>query len=245
MNRNILLAVSAAALMGTLWAESPLNLQIHLGQAPTLVKEEPKQAHADAKPEETKQKAEKSQPKIAETDLEGRLKAIGAKLDADLNALLNARNKEIAAYKTRLFAHFEKMLKETQESGDLDAYEKWNDRKERFQKLRTFDNWAMMLSYVRENWRSSVNKTYFNGDDLRETSAPDFNELYSDSIKKAYQAADKAMEEVQRDALKQGNIKAATGIREWRRKTLPRNEATNRSLHPYPGFWGIISPTIF
>lgn len=233
MNRNILLAVSAATLMGTLWAESPLNIQINLGQAPTLVKEETKQAHADAKPEETKQKAEKPQPKIAKTDLEGRLKAIDTKLKADLDALLDARNKEIETYKTRLFAHFEKMLKETQESGDLDAYEKWNDRKERFQKLRTFDDWARMLSNVGWGGHSNFNDTWFGRDDIRDTSAPNFQKLYSDSIKEAYQAADKAAEEIQCDALKQGNIKAATSIREWRQETLPRNKRTNtaRIIH--------------
>lgn len=228
MNRNILLAVSAATLMGTLWAESPLNIQINLGQAPTLVKEVPKHAHAEAKPEEAKQKAEKPQPKIAETDLEGRLKAIDAKLDADLNALLDARNKEIETYKTRLFAHFEKMLKETQESGDLDAYEKWNDRKECFQKLRTFDDWAQALriSHSHSNW-VWVNDTRFYKSNFQGTSAPDFEKLYSNSIKEAYQAADKAMKEVQSDAVKQGNIKAATSIREWRQKTLSSSKRTN------------------
>lgn len=220
MNRNILLAVSAAALMGTLRAESPFNIQINLGQAPILGEEGTKQVRVEVK------------TKIAETDLEGRLKAIVAKLNADLNALLAARNKEIVSYRTRLFAHFETMLKQSQASGDLEAYEKWKAQKNVFQKLRTFDDWAQVLSsgYY---YGGNGEVFYAHVNNIQGIPAPDFEKLYSDSIKEAYQAADKAEEEVQRDALKQGNIKAATFIREWRQKTLPRGEQINtaRIIH--------------
>lgn len=224
MNRKIVLAVSAATLMGTLRAESPLNIvQVNLGQLPTLIKEEPKQVRepeADAR--SVRQESEKPQPKIAETDFEGRLKSIEEKVKSDFKELLDARNKEIGAYKTRFFAHLEAKLKEAQARGDLDAYEKWNDRKERFQRLQNLDDWVNVLYRCENSWGIHVNGMKFKPTDIEGTEAPNFEELYLNSMRKAYQEADKAVEEIQRDALRSGNVEEAKRVRKWRVERLQK-----------------------
>lgn len=226
MNRKIVLTVSAAMLMGTLRAESPLNIiQVNLGQVPTLIKEEPKQVRepeADAR--SVRQESEKPQPKIAETDFEGRLKSIEEKLKSSFKELLDARNKEIEAYKANFFAHLETKLKEAQTCGDLDAYETWNDRKERFQRLQNLDDWVNVLYRCENSWGIHVNGMKFKPTDIEGTEVPNFEELYGDSIKKVYQEADKAAEEVQRDALRLGKVEVSKNVREWRNKTLSNNK---------------------
>lgn len=224
MNRKIVLAVSAAMLMGTLRAESPLNIiQVNLGQVPTLIKEEPKQVRepeADAR--SVRQESEKPQPKIAETDFEGRLKVIEEKLKSSFKELLDARNKEIEAYKANFFAHLETKLKEAQTCGDLDAYETWNDRKERFQRLQNLDDWVNVLYRCENSWWIHVNGMEFKSTDIEGTEAPNFEELYLNSMRKAYQEADKAVEEIQRDALRSGNVEEAKRVRKWRVERLQK-----------------------
>lgn len=227
MNRKIVLTVSAAMLMGTLRAESPLNIiQVNLGQVPTLIKEEPKQVRepeADAR--SVRQESEKPQPKIAENDFEGRLKVIEEKLKSSFKELLDARNKEIEAYKANFFAHLETKLKEAQTCGDLDAYETWNDRKERFQRLQSLNGWTDVLYRCgNKKWWTIVNGMRFDPNDIQGTEVPNFEELYGDSIKKVYQEADKAAEEVQRDALRLGKVEVSKNVREWRNKTLSNNK---------------------
>lgn len=224
MNRKIALAVSAATLMEILWAGIPaLDRSGGFGVGPTLAKEEPKQGcEPETGTKNIKQVSEKPQPKIAENDFEGRLKAIEEKVKSDFKELLDARNKDMEAYKTRFFAHLEAKLKEAQARGDLDAYEKWNDRKERFQRLQNLDDWVNVL-YRCENSRwIHVNGMEFKSTDIEGTEAPNFKELYLNSIRKAYQEADKAAEEVQRDALRSGDVEEAKRVRKWRVERLKK-----------------------
>lgn len=223
MNRKIVLVVSAATLIGLLRAEAPLNIQVNLGQVPTLIKGEPKQVREpEVSVQSVKQESEKSQPKIEATDLKGRLTAICKKVETFSNDLLDARNKEIETYRTRLFATFEANLKEAQERGDLDAYEEWADRKKRFERLRHFDDWAYLLHALSHWPEQKVDDIWFSKADIQGTGAPIFEELYGDSIKKMCQETNIAAESVQRDAMKLGRIREAIAIREWRTEALSK-----------------------
>lgn len=162
--------------------------------------------------------------KAKELDFQGRCDKINAALHNRLQQMLDERDKEIEVYKTRLFAHFDEQIQRAQKSGDLDALEVWSNRKKRFQSLPVPEDWTFVLWYCL-NFSDTLEfqGVTFNSRDVAGTSVPNFQERYLNPIKEAYREADKALEEVQRDATKREKLADAKSIRTLREKTLPEN----------------------
>lgn len=168
--------------------------------------------------------AAENEARAKELDFQGRCDKINAALHDRLQQMLDERDKEIEVYKTRLFAHFDAQIQRARESGDLDALEVWNNRKKRFQSLPVPEDWTFVLWYcLNFSGTLEFQGVAFNSRDVEGTSVPNFQERYLNPIKEAYREADKALEEVQRDATKREKLADAKSIRTLREKTLPEN----------------------
>ena len=135
---------------------------------------------------------------------------IVATLDARLEEIITEREEVIEAYRARFFAHVEAELEAAQARGDLEAYEEWSDRKKRFLSLR--------------------NSNDFKSEDFKGRSVLNLEKRYGVAVEKAYQEARKALEVVQRDATKQGEIEKAKSIRDFLKDEFSSNQRESTRL---------------
>lgn len=229
---GMIFAMIAAIGASALWAASPGGLRVTLGNVPRIDLEElQNERQIEPKAQRAKQETEAPKSNVAETDLKERVTEIVATLDARLEEIITEREEVIEAYRARFFAHVEAELEAAQARGDLEAYEEWSDRKKRFLSLRNSNDWAYVLRIGCHNrdW-CEIEGEYFKSEDFKGRSVLNLEKRYGVAVEKAYQEARKALEVVQRDATKQGEIEKAKSIRDFLKDEFSSNQRESTRL---------------